>query len=105
MPRIFRAAASRAATPIVHNIATAGSAVLASVLITACAGGGGGGGGGVPVPQILPPASSSSGANQPASYDTGIAGTVGSPAPASFGGAPTLATPGGPTFDKLDGLD
>lgn len=49
--------------------------------------------------------SQSTGPQQPASYDTGITGSVGNPARASFGGPPTPATPGGPTFDKSGGSD
>src|SRR5262245_353251 len=105
MPSTSRAAASRAAKPIVRDVATVGSAVLACVLITACASGGSGGGGVALQPSAQPQPQSLQAPSQPASYDTGIAGTVGSPVTASFGGTPTLATPGGPTFNSSGGSD
>lgn len=92
--------------PIMLSLRKSACAIAATVLVAACATGGGGGGGGVgggPMPPVQP--QNTSAGQPPASYNTGIKGTVASPAPASVGGAPTLATSGGPTFDKSGGSD
>src|SRR6516165_2772524 len=81
---------------------------LCCAFSTACSGGGGGGGGmspaasvamSTPVPATPANMPSPPVATTPDNSDTGIAGSVGAPAPASFGSAPAqLATPGGATF-------
>jgi hypothetical protein len=82
-------------------ICSAGFLAFSIFFLSACGGGGGGGMGTAvsesaiivspPVPRP-PPA--------PDFTDTGIAGSVGAPAPASFGSAPAqLSKPGGDTFD------
>jgi hypothetical protein len=84
------------------------AAMLAPILLVACSSGGGGGSSPSPAaatPVTTPPASTSSTTGSAViTNDTGIAGTVAAPAPATFGSAPAqTASSGGPTFDGTSG--
>jgi hypothetical protein len=81
------------------------AAVGVALLTSAC---GGGGGGIAPATGITgnPPSPVSGGTGNIIGTDTGVSGSVGTPAPASFGAAPLptqIAISGGPTFDGSSG--